>query len=72
MEYLLIPLFFLIGWASTIGVKSQTVRILDVLVYGPFLIWLGYKQKEKWIRLVLYFLGTTTISYNMRNYLSKL
>jgi hypothetical protein len=70
MEWALILLFLAVGWISATGVKSQLVRLLDVLLYGPLLIWIGQQQGEKWVRIFLYFLGATTISYNLRNYLA--
>lgn len=35
---------FLIGWISTKGEKTQFIRIIDVLLYGPFIIYIGYSQ----------------------------
>jgi hypothetical protein len=66
--FLLIVPFFLIGWYFSHGVKTQWVRLIDVFVYGPFLIWLSTQSAEWYIILTLLFLGTTTISYNLRNY----
>jgi hypothetical protein len=71
MEWVLILLFLAVGWISATGVKSQLVRLFDVLFYGPLLIWIAQKQNEKWVRIFLYFLGATTISYNLRNYLAQ-
>lgn len=62
-------IFFYIGYVSTTGVKSQVVRLVDVFVYGPFLIWLSMREKEQMISIILLFMGTTTISYNLKNYI---
>lgn len=59
-----------IGWYSTVGIKSQFVRLIDIIIYGPFFIWLGYTRANKdWERILLFFIGATTITYNLRNYL---
>lgn len=61
--------FFVIGWFATTGTKSQFIRLGDIFVYGPFLIYLGYREKENFIKLFLYFIGATTITYNLRNFI---
>ena len=68
-QYIL--LFLIIGWFASSGVKTQLIRIVDVLLYGPFLIWLGYRENKKWIKLCLYFLGATTMTYNLKNYIAQ-
>ena len=71
---LLIILFFIIGWILATGTsKTQYVRIIDVLLYGPYLMYLAYQREYIFgtiDKLFLLFLGTTTISYNLRNYLA--
>lgn len=63
-------LFFIIGYYATTGTKSQFIRLLDVLVYGPILIWFGATRSKTTVeRIFLYFMGATTISYNLRNIL---
>jgi len=62
-------IFFYIGYVSTSGIKSQFVRLIDVFIYGPFLIWLSLKEKEPLISIGLLFMGTTTISYNLKNFI---
>ena len=66
-EYIII--FLIIGWFSASGVKTQLIRVLDVLIYGPFLIWLGYRENKKWIKLFLYFMGSTTMTYNLKHFI---
>ena len=66
---LTIIFFYIIGYVSTTGVKSQFVRLVDVFVYGPFLMWLSLRVKEPLISIVLLFMGTTTVSYNLKNYI---
>ena len=50
--------------------KSQTVRLVDVFVLGPFLIWAGTQGRlSGWARLLLLVSGIATVLYNGRNYL---
>ena len=71
---LLIIVFFIIGWILATGTsKTQYVRLIDVLLYGPYLMYLAYQREYTFgtiDELFLLFLGTTTISYNLRNYLA--
>lgn len=61
----------LIGiYSTTVGVKTQLVRLIDIFIYGPFFIWLGFTRAQRdWERVLLFFVGATTITYNLRNYL---
>jgi len=68
-DILILILFGVIGWFSTTGVKTQLVRLGDIFIYGPVLIWIGYGIDTHWKKIVLYFMGSTTITYNLRNYL---
>jgi hypothetical protein len=65
-------LFGGIGWFMADGVqKTQYVRVTDVLLYGPFLIYLSTKNTYVFTpieKLVLLFMGVTTITYNLRNF----
>jgi len=70
-DILILIIFGVMGWFSTTGVKSQLVRLGDVFVYGPLLIWIGYEIKEPWKQFVLYLMGSSTITYNLRNYLAQ-
>ncbi len=69
----LLILFFTIGWFLATGSsKTQWVRIIDIFVYGPYLIYLALHNNytfSEYEKLLLLFLGATTISYNARNYL---
>ena len=52
-------------------VKAQPVRLLDVLVIGPLMIWGGYALDARGSHVggaVLALFGLTTIAYNARNY----
>ena len=48
--------------------KSQLVRLVDVFLLGPGLVYVGYKQKDKRFRTFLIASGVATIIYNWRNY----
>ena len=69
--YLVVMLiFFVFGWVSSTGIKSQLIRLFDITLYGPILIWVSfsYVTDNLYLRLFLLFIGVTTISYNLRNY----
>lgn len=57
----------MIGWISSSGIKSQLIRVLDIILYGPILIWISTKIETTWIQILLVILGATTMSYNARN-----
>ena len=74
--WIIILIGLLVGYISTTGTKSQNVRLFDIFFIGPLMIYLGkygYEKNEELISfwyLVLIFLGSTTITYNLRNYLA--
>lgn len=47
--------------------KSQVIRILDVVLIGPLMIWGGYKTGGG-VGALLGVLGATTIALNAYNY----
>ena len=52
--------------------KSQEIRLLDVVLIGPFLLYLAWKGRIGALeRLVLIGLGGGTILYNLKNYLGN-
>jgi len=53
--------------------KSQAVRVLDIFLVTPFLLYVGYKATglKDWERLGIYTIAITTILYNSRNYLKN-
>jgi hypothetical protein len=67
-------LFAIAGWwLATGSEKTQWVRLVDVFVYGPFLIYLSAQSSytfSVYEKAGLLFLGATTITYNLRNYLA--
>jgi hypothetical protein len=65
--------FGLYGWyfANKVS-KTQVVRLADIFIYGPYLVFLVFINDYTlgfYDKLFLLFLGITTITYNARNYL---
>ncbi len=59
----------ILGYISTSGVKSQNIRILDIIVIGPLMIYFGYSYEPMNIfSMLLIFFGATTMTYNLKNY----
>ena len=49
--------------------KSQGVRAFDVVVLGPFLVWVGARRELGDLeRFLLVAAGLGTIAYNFRNF----
>ncbi len=71
----------IIGYITTSGSKSQNIRLLDIFIIGPLMIYLGcyiYINKNKNINkndyikiisIILIFFGSSTITYNLKNYI---
>lgn len=53
--------------------KSQTIRIIDVAVIGPTMMYAGAVKSglPKVVRVALFVFGACTIYYNAKNYLSN-
>ena len=58
------------AWIDTQG-KTQTIRLADVFLIGPLMIWGGAELADRYpVRgHVLALFGIATIGYNARNYL---
>jgi len=52
--------------------KGQNVRLMDVFLLGPFMVWAGYKSRDlpQWARTTMVVSGVGTIVYNGFNYLT--
>ena len=49
--------------------KSQEVRLADVFLIGPFMVWVALRGRLTDLeRLIMGFLGAATIAYNLYNY----
>lgn len=46
----------------------QAGRLVDILLFGPFLIWLSTHTRVPWIKAALFAGGSLTIIGNLRNY----
>ena len=53
--------------------KSQNVRLIDVFLLGPFMVWFGINATgvPEWAGTLMIISGIGTIIYNGRNYLLK-
>jgi len=71
-EILVLLLGLGIGWLGSLGSKTQFIRLADIFIFGPILIFigLGYLAPSISIKLLLIFIGAGTISYNLKNYLA--
>jgi hypothetical protein len=50
--------------------KSQNIRLIDVFVIAPILIYAGMqKSQPEWLRYSLIGIGIATLYYNGKNYL---
>ena len=51
--------------------KAQEIRLLDVLVLGPLMLWFGFQARgmPDWARIAMLVSGAGTILFNWRNYL---
>jgi hypothetical protein len=49
--------------------KAQNVRLFDVFILGPFMIWAGMQLKDDWAKAAMIAAGAGTIVYNGQNYL---
>lgn len=51
--------------------KAQGIRVLDVVVIGPLMMWGGWRLRQDTpvAGAALAFFGLTTVLYNARNYL---
>lgn len=52
--------------------KTQAIRLADVFIIGPVMIYAGLgKRPPKIVQTALIILGVLTILYNARNYLAN-
>ena len=60
-----------LGHISTAGTKTQGIRLLDVFLIGPLMIYFGHVgiKATSIFSLLLIFFGATTITYNLKNYI---
>ncbi len=52
--------------------KSQTVRLVDIGLLGPFMIWYGFQDRvPAWAGTLMVVSGLLTMVYNARNYVAE-
>ncbi len=52
-------------------IKAQGVRMADVLVFGPLMIYAGLgKATPPWLRVGMVIIGVGTVVYNLVNYMT--
>ncbi len=59
-----------IGWKSAATKTKQWIRLIDIFIYAPFLVYAAHLHPIRWIKMGLLILAATTFSYNLHNYLS--
>lgn len=53
--------------------KGQGLRLIDVLVLGPFMVWAGMQRsRSEWVGVALVGAGLLTIGFNLDNYLTNI
>lgn len=58
----------------SLGTKTQIVRLFDIFIFGPFMIYYGFVTREQMGSLakLMMIWGLTTIVYNGKNYILNL
>jgi cellobiose-specific phosphotransferase system component IIB len=51
--------------------KSQLIRVVDVALLGPFMIYAGTKLPTRIMQTTMIVAGILTITYNLNNYLKN-
>ena len=59
----------IIGWYVTSDSGRQLIKLTNMFIYGPFLIYLGLTFKDKLTRSVLLSMGATIIAYSLKKYM---
>ena len=74
LSILIVLSALIIGFITTTGTKSQFIRLIDIFIIGPIMVYIGYlgyknKISNEIVYIILMFFGGTTITYNLRNYM---
>jgi hypothetical protein len=73
MTLVVVALGLYLGHISTDGTKTQAIRLLDVFLIGPLMVYYGHNSSVVSIfSMMLVFFGATTITYNLKNYIYAL
>ena len=62
----------MINNSKTLGFTKQQVRVLDIIVFSPFLFWASTKTTNKVAKYGLITLGLMTLVYNSINYAKEM
>ena len=56
--------------SNIIGLNVQNIRLIDVFIIAPFLLYVSSKKElSPMVRLTLFTFGSLTLLYNANNYL---
>ena len=72
VSFIVVMIGLYLGNISTSGTKTQTIRIVDVVLIGPLMIYFGHRAEASLFSILLTFFGATTITYNLKNYMHAL
>ena len=72
MLWIIVLIGLILGWLGTSGKKSQLIRLVDIFLIGPLMIYASTLLQDVNTSLLLAFFGATTITYNLRNYMTLL
>ena len=72
VSFVVVAIGLYLGHISTSGTKTQAIRLLDVFLIGPLMIYFGHRAEASLFSILLTFFGATTITYNLKNYLHAL
>lgn len=48
---------------------GQPIRLIDIFLMGPFLIWAGYNMEDRALKAIVMAAGVGTIIFNANNYI---
>ena len=72
VSFVVVAIGLYLGHISTSGTKTQAIRLLDVFLIGPLMIYFGHRAEASLFSILLTFFGATTITYNLKNYMHAL
>jgi uncharacterized membrane protein len=72
VSFIVVIIGLYLGHISTAGTKTQAIRLLDMFLIGPLMIYFGHRAEASIFSILLTFFGATTITYNLKNYMHAL
>jgi hypothetical protein len=75
--FFILAVALMLGYITTSGIKSQWIRVMDIIIIGPLMIYIGISNLDRlsytdyilYLNYLLLFFGATTITYNLKNYI---